>query len=698
LQEEEPEARTAVDLRWVVDATPRAAVVCDLEGTVLLWNRQAEALYGWTEDEVVGRPVLDLIVGPAERDESAAIIDQVLEGRTWQGEVTARRKDGTPLQVWVAGTPVRDADGQVVGVLGAAEDLADRRRVERITAQLSERLQVALEAGGLGTFEWYRADGRVIWDERMAALFGLERHEFAGTEDAWIARVHPDDRDRVVAAVDESIGSQSEFNVDHRVVWPDGTERWLRGAGHVTTDSEGKPAGLIGVATDITDERRSRDELQRLTIEALEAADRERMGAERLAFLGRINEALASSRDRETVMRSVVAASVPRLGDWCVISVLRGGGDPVPDIEIAHVDPAMVSYAHQVLDRYPYDPSGAAGVAHVIRTGEPEFWPQVTEEDLAKIPLSADQREVLERLELRSVITVPLTKRGRVLGALQFVRSDESRLYTQDDFALAQVMAARIASSLDNLRLVDEQIRFSRTLQASLLPKALPEVPGVDIAVRYWAKGEGVQVGGDFYDLFEVRDGLWAFVLGDVCGTGAPAAATAGLIRHTLAASAWHGDGPVEVLHSLNRTMRNRGAGPFCTVLYGTVEVVPAGLELTVVCGGHPLPVLVEGAGGAATFGQPGTLIGALEQLDLTPVRRVLQPGDTLVAYTDGATDLPHPHALSEVDVTGLVQGAAAGSEHADDVADGIHRALDRILPIEQRNDDIALLVLRATG
>jgi PAS domain S-box-containing protein len=697
LQEPQTSKVRDLDHRAFIDALARAVVAADVDGTILLWNREAEHLYGWREEEVLGRSILDVLVPVQGRDAGIGIIEGVRQGDSWDGDFTVQRRDGMPMRVRVTDRPVYDADGHVVAVIGISEDVAEQRLVEQVTADLSERLQLALEAGGLGTFQWDNASGTTRWDERVEALFGLEPGTFEGTFDAWTAMIHPDDRDAVLATVQEAVRTASGYTVDHRVVWPDGSIHWVHGAGHVTFGPDGEVTGAIGVTGDITDERRAREDLQRLTLEALEAADRERASAERLAFLGRINDALAAARDRPTLMQSVVRAAVPRLGDWCVIHVLPTDGTAIPDVELAHGDPEMAPSAQDLIDRFPYDPDAEHGVARVIRTGRPEFLRVISQADIESVELSEEEQRLFDRLEPRSAITVPLTKRGRVLGALQLVMAGSGRHYSPEDLALAEAAGARIASSLENLRLTDEQRHIALTLQASLLPAELPDVPDIDIAVRYWANGAGVEVGGDFYDVFEVSDGLWAFVIGDVCGTGPQAAATAGLIRHTIAAAAWHGDTPTKVLHSLNRTMRNRRAGPFCTVVYGTIDRTDAGPHLEVVCGGHPLPVLADRAGDAEPFGQPGTLIGALDRIEVNPTERVLRPGDTLVAYTDGATDLPPPHALTELDVARLVGKVAAASTSVDDVAEGLHHELDRILPIDERNDDVALLVIRAS-
>ena len=299
-------------------------------------------------------------------------------------------------------------------------------------------------------------------------------------------------------------------------------------------------------------------------------------------------------------------------------------------------------------------------------------------------------------LDLRSAITVAMKKRGRVVGALQFIRSGASRPYTADDVALAETVAGRIASSLENLRLHERQREIARTLQRSLLPATLPHMPGLDAAVRYWPHGEANEVGGDFYDIFALEQpGQFAIVLGDVCGTGPAAAALTGLARHTIRDSAWHGDPPQAVLAALNRAVRRSGTDTFLTCVYATIDTAPSAITLTVACGGHPLPVHI-GSDGPATLGQPGTLLGALDDIDIHPISVTLAPGDVVVFHTDGATDVPPPHDLDDDAWTSLVGQAAQLGGTAETIANRIQQSLETILPFNARHDDIALLVLTA--
>src|SRR5262249_32624126 len=162
----------------------------------------------------------------------------------------------------------------------------------------------------------------------------------------------------------------------------------------------------------------------------------------------------------------------------CAIVVMPDDDQAPPEIEVAHADPAMEAFAREVQSTFPLDLAAPTGVGAVIRTGQTEFRPAVDESMLRDADLTDEQLAIAHRLALRSVITVPLVKRGHVLGALQFVNSTWGRVYTDADRALAEVAASRIASTLMNRRLAEHQRLIATTLQQSLLPESLPEIDG----------------------------------------------------------------------------------------------------------------------------------------------------------------------------------------------------------------------------
>lgn len=687
--------REPLDLFAVIDALPRAIIVTDANGRIELWNQQAELLYGWEAGEVVGRPVSDVLVATPDRDRAQEIMDVVRSGEVWSGDFTVLRRDGEPVRVWVTDRPVRDESGATVAIVGASEDVSEQRLLEQRAADLTEHLRLALEAGELGTFRWDLATGETRWDTRLEALFGLDAGGFDGAFETWVAMLHPDDRSDVLRAVDEAVATKQRYTIEHRVVWPDGTIRWLQGSGQVTLDDLGNVTGTIGCTRDITEQVVAETQRAALTLAAIDAAEQERIHRERLQFLGDINDAIAASTEVHELISNVANVAVPGFGDWCSVHLLPDDDSRVPDVVVAHSDPAMVRYARELQEKFPYDPDAPTGMACVIRTGTAEFYPVIDDEVMQSVEATDDERGVVRELALKSSIAVPIIKRGRVLGGLQLLVTNSRRHYTDDDLALANAIASRVASSIDNLRLRDAQRSIASTLQASLLPRQLPQIKGVDIAMRYWATGQGVEVGGDFYDVFPTSEDEWAVVIGDVCGTGPTAAAVTALARHTIASAAWHGDNEVAVLQNLNRAMRARSTDRFVTVVYGTLRPHTLGATFTFACAGHPRPIVARADGSATYHGEHGTLIGVLNDIDVTAATLELEPGDAIVLYTDGLTDVRPPHALDDNDLVAIVGRAAIQTTTSETLADRLEAALTAILPLERREDDIALLVIR---
>ena len=161
---------------------------------------------------------------------------------------------------------------------------------------------------------------------------------------------------------------KGRYTVEHRVVWPDGSVHWIHGSGQVTLGPDGEVNGAIGFTADVTAQVTGRHELRRLTGEALEAARHERRGRERLEALGRINDALAESRERDVLLRNVTAAAVPALGDTCAIYVLNAGSADVT-VEVAHRDQASTPGLRAELLGRTFDPRAPSGVPRAIRTG-----------------------------------------------------------------------------------------------------------------------------------------------------------------------------------------------------------------------------------------------------------------------------------------------------------------------------------------
>lgn len=237
---------------------------------------------------------------------------------------------------------------------------------------------------------------------------------------------------------------------------------------------------------------------------------------------------------------------------------------------------------------------------------------------------------------------------------------------------------------------------FAAVLRESLLPVVLPEIPGVDIAARHRPAGHGVDVLGDFYDVFPVPGG-WGVVIGDVCGKGAQAAKTTALARSTVRTLGHQGRDPEQVLAVLDEVLADWTADlALVTATYCTVAPGPTGeVRLSLCRAGHPPALLRRADGSVERFGERGTVLGCGLPLTLRATQHAMRPGESLVLYTDGVTEARptgSTSGLGEDRLVGLVAALPARSG-AEELADAIAAEVDRVSGGSLR-DDAAVLVL----
>jgi sigma-B regulation protein RsbU (phosphoserine phosphatase) len=240
-----------------------------------------------------------------------------------------------------------------------------------------------------------------------------------------------------------------------------------------------------------------------------------------------------------------------------------------------------------------------------------------------------------------------------------------------------------------------QAVALARTLQATLIPPTPPRIPFVDVAAAYRPAGDGTQVGGDFYDVFQLTEDEWVVVLGDVCGKGAEAAVVTALARYTLRAAAVEHDKPSQALATLNHVMLGHETDRFCTVVLLRLRRDEDGVRCVLASGGHPLPLLRRADGRIEEVGRPGSLVGILEHTEFEDVEALASPGATLLLYTDGVVE-----ARRNGDQYGMERlTEVLHLEHA--TAEGLVTAVvDDVLTFQGGSaaDDIAVLALRVPG
>ena len=180
---------------------------------------------------------------------------------------------------------------------------------------------------------------------------------------------------------------------------------------------------------------------------------------------------------------------------------------------------------------------------------------------------------------------------------------------------------------------------LARTLQSTLIPPSPPLLPGLDVSAAYRPAGDGQEVGGDFYDIFQIGDGDWVVALGDVCGKGVDAAVVTALVRYTIRALCVQQDRPSAVLHDLNDVLLAQGSERFCTVVLVRLRHDEGAWSATLASGGHPLPLHLQVDRPVVSVGVAGTLVGVLNEVRFQDTVLPMSPGDLLVLYTDGVTE-----------------------------------------------------------
>ena len=419
------------------------------------------------------------------------------------------------------------------------------------------------------------------------------------------------------------------------------------------------------------------------------AVDAERAAARRQQLLARTTGVLASSLDADATLAAVGRLCTPELCDFLVLTV----GDEGHISVAVHSDPE----AEQVLQEFVLGPgiALAATLVQVVAGGRIVSIPKVAPRWWS-IGVGDEAGAVLDELDISSVLAVGLATGAGQLGALCLVRSPDRPPFDEDDTVLASELGSRIGFALDNARLHQAQAEVARTLQASLLPPRLPEIPGVRLASRYAPVGDGSIVGGDFYDVFPLGADRWGIVLGDVCGQGVAAASLTAQVRYTIRAAARLWRSPAEVLRFTNAALLDDDLGErFCTALAGVVEVRPHGVAVTLASAGHHLPLHVPAGRTPVLVGQLGSALGLLRDPDLADTTVALGAGDLLVLYTDGVVEARRPDGtiVDEGFLDELVAASSTGGAEA--VAAAVERAVIDVGE-GRTHDDVALLVLEA--
>lgn len=447
-----------------------------------------------------------------------------------------------------------------------------------------------------------------------------------------------------------------------------GTVRWRLLKATPLRDAQGTVTAAVTVIEDVT---------------AVKTAE---LYTRVLAESGRI---LASSLDYQQTLQNVAQVAVPALADWCAVDLVFEDFTR-EHVVVAHRNEEKLQLAYRLRSFEPPTVNPEIGVGRVFRTGTAELFPEVTDEQLVAGARSEEHLRLLREIQMRSAVIVPMRVAARTIGVMTLVTAESRRRLTPEDVELAEQLGRRAAVAVENARLHTRLAGIAQTLQQSLLPDELPDVPGWEVASLYRPAGaeQRIDVGGDFFELFKAGD-HWVGLIGDVTGKGIAAASLTALMRYGARFASRLEPDPAAILGRLDEELKQRPGISLCTALC----LLLGPRELVLSSAGHPPALIVDGGGNVREVPVPGPLLGAFEDSEWPEETVRVSAEDLVLVYTDGVTDTP-----GEIERFGLDRLRALLAENARATPDLLLKHLDQALEDfrgAEPRDDMAALAFR---
>ena len=444
------------------EQSPLSIQMFSSDGKTIQVNRAWEELWGVTLEQIKGYNILK----DRQLVEKGVMpyIERAFAGEVVQVPMILYDPDETipditinkEPQRWTKAIiyPLKDASGNVLEVILIHEDITEHKKIERESQRLTQQLEdqrkylqelvssvpgVVWEAWG----EPGEANQRIDFvSDYVTEMLGYTVEEWLSTPNFWLKIVHEEDKEKAAAVAAEHFSKGKKGTNRFRWVAKDGTIVWVESQSMVICDEQGNPIGMRGVTMDITERKKKED-------------------AERFLFEAGI--ALSSSLEYEKTLATVAELAVSHFADWCTVD-MPGADGLLHRLTVTHINPKMVEWAEEIHSKYPPAPETPVGIYNVLRTGESEFYPKISDEILIKSAQSEEHLKMLREVGLKSAMIIPLKVRNRILGVITFVNS-ESPNHTTEDLALAEDLANRAALAVDNAKLFRAEQAVRKAVQ-----------------------------------------------------------------------------------------------------------------------------------------------------------------------------------------------------------------------------------------
>lgn len=669
----------------IFETAHEAFISMDAQGAVVFWNPRAEEIFGYARGEALGMAVADVLIPPERREAHRAGLRRFLEtgeDRVLNKplEMTALRRDGSTVPVLMTVSPERQGDDWVFHAL--VQDVSER-------AVLLARLEAAMRGRGPGFAEILdvvgvaitirdRAD-HIIYANRAAldqmgfrSLAEMQRRPPGSIMDDYV--VEREDGSPLTMSDIPSVrllrGEHAEPLLMRTVRRDTGALSWNLLKASPLRDEAGEIVATATIIENVT------------AVKTSELRSR---------FLSEASRAFGESMDYAETLRTVAWAAVPQIADWCAVDLVDADGLR-EQVVAAHRDPDKLALAERLRAYEPERPDPEQGLGQVVRTGESQLHAEITEAMLEPVARDREHLDLLLAVGMRSAILVPLNTATRTLGVVTLVNAESGRRFGEDDLRFAEQLADRAAVAVENARLYQARSRTAATLQRSLLPDSVPQIPGWEVAALYRAAGADpeLEVGGDFYDFIETPNG-WMAVIGDVTGKGVEAATLTSLLRHGARFIGQADPRPAAILRRLDLALKQRSVLSLCTTL--CVGLGPGGVVFS--SGGHPMPLLVGRDGKVREVGEPGRLLGLSNPYVWHDQELAVEPGATLVLYTDGVTDTRGARKrFGDARLRKLLAGSGARTRSPQELLDQLDAEL-ATFQVGAQADDTAVIAMR---
>lgn len=476
--------------------------------------------------------------------------------------------------------------------------------------------------------------------------------------------LRPDDREPTRLAFLDEMARNQPFALELRLQRADGVRRWFRvHLSPLHAGSNGLDDRWIAICTDIDAHKRQ---------------------GERFAFIARAGEALAESLDLHTTLERLLSIIVPDFGDWAAIDLFDEDGR-LKTAAAIHADPRRKGLVNRLVGCYNHNARAEPLIAAALRKNRPIILSGISDESIAKAA-APDLLGVLRALAPHSAVTLPLCPRGGAIGSLVAYWAETPRDYSEDDLPLIEELTRRAAVSIENAQIYEREREIATEFQRAALPSSLPHVPGLRFDSIYEPASAQELLGGDWYDALRLSDGRIVVSIGDVSGSGLPAAVIMSSMRQVIRGVAQVYADPIAMLDAADRTLKIEHPDTFVTAFVGVLD--PVTRTFTFASAGHPPPLLREADGTVTQLGT-GSLPLGLRMRGETAASVALPESSLLVFYTDGLVESTHDIVSGQERLTAAV--ARREIARARRPAEAIYRTVLQ----GSATDDVVVLTLQ---